>query len=126
MWTESAQSAAVVSRAALQSRGVSVTRQTPVVNDLFDAGWHAELRGTNGSRAVPIERVDHALRGIGVEPGAWTIELRYDPLGVKLALFAAGRRHVTRWRHHIRICAIRSSGVRRNEHQYGLPSSPSS
>jgi hypothetical protein len=67
----------------------STERALLVVTDLHDSGWHAEVHGPDGSRPLPIHRVDHALRGLFVEPGAWTLTLRYDPLSTRLALIAA-------------------------------------
>lgn len=72
----------------------SARRGLLVVNDVWDAGWSAAVRARDGTRSIPLEivRVDHALRGVFVEPGAWTITMRYDPwttrLGLLLALLA--------------------------------------
>jgi hypothetical protein len=64
-----------------------------VLTDVWDAGWTAEVvrepeAGTEPEpgRRVPIERVDHALRGVWVEPGAWNVRFRYDPLSTRLGL----------------------------------------
>ena len=47
--------------------------------------------GVSGSD-VAIERVDHAFRGVIVDPGDWTVRFKYEPLSTRLggllALFA--------------------------------------
>lgn len=72
---------------------VSVGMQTPglvVLADLWDKGWNAYLNG----RAVPILRVNHALRGVEVPEGSSTLEFRYEPAsfvwGLRLAGLAFG------------------------------------
>jgi hypothetical protein len=61
-------------------------RSLLVVTDLWDAGWQAEVRSPQGSLDVPIERVDHALRGVFVEPGTWTVVMRYAPWSTTIGL----------------------------------------
>jgi hypothetical protein len=53
-----------------------------VLSDLHYPGWEATVDG----RDAPIERVDYLLRGVRVEPGAHTIELRYRPASFRLGL----------------------------------------
>lgn len=64
-----------------------------VVNDAWAPGWHAHARGPNGEKELVVDRVDHALRGLWVEPGEHTIVMRYDPAstyaGLALAALAA-------------------------------------
>ena len=60
-----------------------------VVGDVWDRGWSARLTPLDANDAavsVPIERVDHALRGVWVEPGRWRLRMRYDPLSTRLGL----------------------------------------
>jgi hypothetical protein len=71
---------------------VSVQMETPglvVLSDRWDSGWRAYLDG----RPVAILRVNHAVRGVVVPPGAATLEFRYEPAslawGLRLACFAA-------------------------------------
>ena len=57
-----------------------------VLADRWDPGWHARLDG----RAVPILRVDHALRGVVVPAGAGQLEFYYDPASFRLGLWLCG------------------------------------
>jgi hypothetical protein len=50
-----------------------------VLADLWDAGWRASVDG----RAAPVERVNHALRGVRVPAGESLVEMRYDPVSVR-------------------------------------------
>ncbi|MBI5851577.1 MAG: hypothetical protein HZB39_11225 [Planctomycetes bacterium] len=69
---------------------VSATRpELIVVNDAFAPGWHAHARNDAGERELVVERVDHALRGIWVEPGEHTIVMRYDPASTFASLVLA-------------------------------------
>ncbi len=72
-------------------------RAVLVLSDVWDTGWRAEIVPTSSpvgvvGRDVGIVRVDHAFRGVIVDPGAWTVRFRYEPfstrLGVVLAFFA--------------------------------------
>ena len=72
---------------------LSTKMETPglvVLADLWDQGWHARLDGN----AVPILRVDHALRGVVVPAGSSTLEFFYRPesliRGLQLCAAAAG------------------------------------
>jgi hypothetical protein len=61
----------------------SVSMQSLVVlTDAWDAGWQAELDG----KPVPIERVDHALRGVFVPPGRHELVFRYQPPAILVGL----------------------------------------
>lgn len=53
-----------------------------VVADAWDEGWVAEVAG----EARPVERVDHALRGVWVDAGRSEVVLRYEPGSVTLGL----------------------------------------
>lgn len=57
-----------------------------VLTDAWDDGWVATLDG----QAVPIERVDHGLRGVWVPSGAHQIALRYRPASLTWGLGLAG------------------------------------
>jgi hypothetical protein len=74
---------------------VRVTRQEPervelvttprrrcilVLSDVWYPGWHAKVDG----RDVPVERVDYLLRGVALDPGRHTVEMRYRPLSFRL------------------------------------------
>jgi hypothetical protein len=66
-----------------------VKMQTPglvVLGDLWDPGWRAWLDG----RAVPIYRVDHALRGVTLPSGNATLEFRYESASLARGLWLAG------------------------------------
>jgi hypothetical protein len=57
---------------------LSVQTATPslvVLADLWDVGWHAYLNG----QPAPILRVNHALRGVVILEGKYTLEFRYEP-----------------------------------------------
>ena len=95
-------------------RSVEITRYSPrqvdvrvttrqralmVLTDVWNPGWSAEIIacGADGAPStepsrVEIDRVDHAFRGVWVDPGEWQIRFRYDPMsttiGLGLALFA--------------------------------------
>jgi len=57
-----------------------------VVADAWYPGWRATVDG----EARPIERVDHALRGVWLEAGSHRLELRYAPRSWSLGLLLAG------------------------------------
>jgi len=72
---------------------VDVPRPSLVVlADVWDREWSAELVPLDTDEAptaVPIERVDHALRGVWVEPGRWSLRMRYDPRSTRIGLSLA-------------------------------------
>ncbi len=82
---------------AIDLRVAAPRRALLVLAETWDPGWVAEVQpaaaATATARAAPIARVDHALRGIWVEPGDWRIRLSYRPrpvrLGIVFALLAA-------------------------------------
>jgi uncharacterized membrane protein YfhO len=47
-----------------------------VLADLWDPGWQASLNG----KMVPILRANHALRGVAVPPGNWSLDFQYRPV----------------------------------------------
>ena len=51
-----------------------------VLSDVHYPGWRAEVDG----REVPIERVDHALRGVPLSAGSHTVAFRYEPLSWRI------------------------------------------
>lgn len=70
---------------------LSVSMETPglvVLTDAWDQGWQARL---NGER-VPILVTDHALRGVVVPQGAWTLKMTYRPSSLPqgVVLFSLG------------------------------------
>jgi hypothetical protein len=71
-------------RAKLTSPGLVV------LSDAWMRGWTARVE----DRELPIERVDHALRGVFLDAGDRELVLRYDPpsfrLGMGIGLAAAG------------------------------------
>ncbi|QDU65765.1 YfhO family protein [Engelhardtia mirabilis] len=56
-----------------------------VFTETFDQGWHAEVDG----RPVPVQRLDHALCGIWLQPGDRTVEMRYAPASFRAGLVLA-------------------------------------
>jgi len=68
-----------------------------VLTDVWNPGWSAEIvrigppgQADSAAVGVEIERVDHAFRGVWLEPGEWRIRFRYDPLSTMLGLWLAG------------------------------------
>lgn len=53
-----------------------------VLADTWDPGWKATANG----EPLPIHRVDHALRGLLLEPGESELELVYDPATTRWSL----------------------------------------
>lgn len=58
----------------------ALSRGLLVLSEIYDQGWRASLNG----RAVPVLRVDGALRGVVVPAGDNLIELRYGPTSLWL------------------------------------------
>ncbi len=46
-----------------------------VLTETHDPGWRVEVDG----RRFPVQRVDHALSGVWLQPGAHQVEFRYAP-----------------------------------------------
>ncbi|MBI3956291.1 YfhO family protein [Candidatus Gottesmanbacteria bacterium] len=63
----------------------SSERGMVVLSDTYYPGWVARVDGRNAS----VERIHDALRGIPVEAGGHTIELRYDPLSFRLGVIVS-------------------------------------
>lgn len=64
---------------------IEVERQAPgliVLSDAWDPGWSATVNG----QPAPIERVDHALRGVWVPGGQSRIEMHYGPQSMRWGL----------------------------------------
>jgi hypothetical protein len=64
---------------------ISLKMKTPglvVLSDLWDKGWKAYLNG----KPVPVLRVDHALRGVIAPPSESSLEFKYQPDSVALAI----------------------------------------
>ncbi|MGH2662603.1 MAG: YfhO family protein [Actinomycetota bacterium] len=57
-----------------------------VLSDVWDAGWKAEVDG----REAPVLQVDHALRGVPLEPGSHSVTLRYQPAWLLKGLALTG------------------------------------
>lgn len=78
-------------------RVVTKQRALLVLTDVWNPGWSAEIMRVDSRRetesealSVEIERVDHAFRGVWMEPGEWMVRFRYDPLSTMLGLCFAG------------------------------------
>jgi uncharacterized membrane protein YfhO len=70
---------------------MSITTQTTatgllVVSEIYESGWRAYIDGAE----VEILPTDHALRGIPIPSGEHTVEMRYDPLSLRLGLWISG------------------------------------
>ena len=57
-----------------------------VVSEIYESGWRAYVDG----QEVEILPTDHALRGIPIPSGEHTVEMRYDPLSLRLGLWISG------------------------------------
>jgi hypothetical protein len=57
-----------------------------VVSEIYESGWRAYVDGAE----VAIFPTDHALRGIPIPSGEHTVEMRYDPLSLRLGLWISG------------------------------------
>jgi hypothetical protein len=57
-----------------------------VVSEIYESGWRAYVDG----QEVDILPTDHALRGISIPGGEHTVEMRYDPLSLRLGLWISG------------------------------------
>lgn len=59
-----------------------------VLNDSYFPGWKAFVRpqgtGAEAEEEVAVYRVNGNFRGVLLEPGQWTVRLRYSPLSFKL------------------------------------------
>ncbi len=53
-----------------------------VFSEVYDEGWHAYVDG----KRVPLYVADHALRAVAVQAGEHRVELRYEPLSLRLGL----------------------------------------
>jgi hypothetical protein len=57
-----------------------------VVSEIYESGWRAYVDGEE----VEILPTHHALRGIPIPSGEHTVEMRYDPLSLRLGLWISG------------------------------------
>jgi hypothetical protein len=65
-----------------------VTAQAPglvVFSEVYEEGWRAWVDG----EPVDILRTNHALRGIPVNVGEHTIEMRYEPTSLRIGLWTS-------------------------------------
>ena len=53
-----------------------------VLADAWDAGWVARVNGEE----VPVERVDHSLRGVWIDAGSSSIEFSHEPSSIRIGL----------------------------------------
>ena len=53
-----------------------------VLSEGYDPGWRAEVDG----KSAPVLVANHALRAVPLPAGAHTVELRYEPPGLRLGL----------------------------------------
>ncbi len=57
-----------------------------VVSEIYEEGWRAYVDG----KRVEVLPTDHALRGVPVPAGEHTVEIRYEPLALRLGLPISG------------------------------------
>jgi hypothetical protein len=57
-----------------------------VVSEVYESGWRAYVDGDE----VEILPTHHALRGVPIPSGEHTVEMRYDPLSLRLGLWISG------------------------------------
>jgi O-antigen/teichoic acid export membrane protein len=64
-----------------------------VIGDTYFPGWKAYIRpfgtGEDQETQVPIVRVNGNFRGVVLEPGHWTIRMRYSPVSFQLGALAS-------------------------------------
>jgi hypothetical protein len=65
---------------SLRLRAHALSRGLLVLSEIYDSGWRAKINGN----AVPVLRVDAALRGVAVPAGDSVVELRYRPASILL------------------------------------------
>jgi hypothetical protein len=53
-----------------------------VFSEVYDEGWHAYVDG----KRVPMYEADYVLRAVPVEAGEHRVELRYEPLSLRLGV----------------------------------------
>jgi hypothetical protein len=57
-----------------------------VISEVYAPGWRAFVNG----REAPVLPTDHALRGVPLPAGEHTVELRYEPLSLRVGLIITG------------------------------------
>ena len=57
-----------------------------VVSEIYESGWRAYVDGV----PAPVLPTDHALRGVPLPAGEHVVELRYEPLSLRLGLLISG------------------------------------
>jgi hypothetical protein len=57
-----------------------------VISEVYESGWRAYVDGDE----VEILPTHHALRGVPIPSGEHTVEMRYDPLSLRLGLWISG------------------------------------
>jgi hypothetical protein len=62
------------------------SKRLVVVPAAWAPGWRATANGV----PIPVERVDHALRGVWLDWGQWHVELRYEPASTRVGLWIGG------------------------------------
>ncbi len=90
-------SAEVIGETPVEVR-LAVDMETPgmlVLADQWYAGWKADLDG----RPLPVEPVNHAVRGVRLPAGKGTLVFRYEPAGWArgVALFAVAAALLAAW-----------------------------
>ncbi|MEJ7839529.1 MAG: YfhO family protein [Thermomicrobiales bacterium] len=57
-----------------------------VFSEVYDKGWNAYVNGEK----VDLLRTNHALRGVPVPAGEHTVELKYEPIELRIGLWSTG------------------------------------
>jgi uncharacterized membrane protein YfhO len=56
-----------------------------VLSEIYASGWQATVDG----QAVKILPTNHALRGVPLPAGEHTVELRYEPISLRVGLIVS-------------------------------------
>ncbi|MCK6447824.1 MAG: hypothetical protein L6Q99_15640 [Planctomycetes bacterium] len=65
---------------------IVTSKRLVVIPAAWAPGWRATANGVE----IPVERVDHALRGVWLDWGQWHVELRYEPRSTHVGLWIGG------------------------------------
>lgn len=85
-WTDRNPAGRVERRSPREYQVGSPTGGLLVVSETWDAGWRAEVDG----RPAVLHRVNHAMRGVVLEPGEHRIRFEYRPWTVNAGLWISG------------------------------------
>lgn len=87
--TDPAAESALVTRYQPDRIDIETTATAPgmlVISEVYADGWRATVDG----EAVDILPTDHVLRGVPIPAGVHTVELKYEPLALRVGMFLTG------------------------------------